>query len=403
MVSALDCTQGNLTCVTASEISVAGLPTPTLPNEGYRVFFAIVIMIILSGLTVIARIWTRIHNGQMGTDDYVIVAALGSCITQMVLWALAVRYGYGADYLRLDEYHRRMFNKWWFLGAILYPVTICLYKSSVILLNKRIFVQKHFQTASWIILIINICWGVGNTLGWIFQCIPIQLMWGDATEGVCWDMDGEWISLVAWNVFTDIAILTMPLPMVWKLNLKTRDKIMLSSVFLLGATVTACSFLSCSSAVDSLQKDDGQNTLTFGMANLFQVLESNIGIITSCLPILRAPLRQMFPRVFGTPRTNRAHYYYEDRHENTFALNYSTGQSKASVRGSRRTMDTKSDPDAFNKLAPRKSDELSIIHERAHMGHTSHNSSTHGDEESLQWDYDGDGIRKTVKVSVHKG
>lgn len=153
----------------------------------------------------------------------------------MTFWGLAVRYGYGGDYLRLESYNRRMFNKWWFLGAIFYPVTIACYKTSVILLNKRIFVQDRFQTASWAILILNACWAIGNTLGWIFQCIPVKMMWGDATEGKCWDAKGEWISLVVWNVFTDVVIITMPLPMVWRLSLKTRDKVLLSGLFLLGA------------------------------------------------------------------------------------------------------------------------------------------------------------------------
>jgi hypothetical protein len=153
----------------------------------------------------------------------------------MTFWALAVRYGYGGDYLLLETWNRRMFNKWWFLGAIFYPVTVSLYKTSVILLNKRIFVQKRFQIASWVILVINGCWALGNTLGWIFQCIPVQMMWGDASTGVCWNIQGEWISLVTWNVFTDIVILAMPIPMVWQLNLKVRDKMLLSGLFLLGA------------------------------------------------------------------------------------------------------------------------------------------------------------------------
>lgn len=63
-------------CVTMDDISPVGLPTEALPNEGYHVFFAVVILIILSGLTVVARILTRIRARQMGADDYAILAAL---------------------------------------------------------------------------------------------------------------------------------------------------------------------------------------------------------------------------------------------------------------------------------------------------------------------------------------
>lgn len=42
------------------------------------------------------------------------------------------------------------------------------------------------------------------------------------------------------------------------------------------------------------------STVTFALANLFQVLESNVGIIGACLPILRVPLKQHLPRIFGS-------------------------------------------------------------------------------------------------------
>lgn len=59
-------------------INPAGFPTPGLPNEGYRVWLALVIMIISSGLFVIARIVARAHAGQLGVDDYTIVGAMVS-------------------------------------------------------------------------------------------------------------------------------------------------------------------------------------------------------------------------------------------------------------------------------------------------------------------------------------
>jgi hypothetical protein len=42
-----------------------------------------------------------------------------SFIVQTTFWALSVRAGYGADYLKLNTYYRELFNKWWFLGSIL--------------------------------------------------------------------------------------------------------------------------------------------------------------------------------------------------------------------------------------------------------------------------------------------
>ena len=153
------------------------------------------------------------------------------------MWALSVRTGYGADYLRLDTYHRQEFNKWWFFGNVFYPITIAMFKTSVILLNKRIFVQKGFQKLCWIVLLINTCWALGNWLGMLLQCIPVPIMWGavPVTQGRCFNQRGLWMSIVAWDVSSDVMILGMAIPMVWKVNLRVKEKIMLSLLFMLGA------------------------------------------------------------------------------------------------------------------------------------------------------------------------
>lgn len=57
-------------------VNVAGFSTSELPNQGYRIFLALVIMIIVSGSFVTIRMATRISNRQLGADDYTIVAAL---------------------------------------------------------------------------------------------------------------------------------------------------------------------------------------------------------------------------------------------------------------------------------------------------------------------------------------
>ncbi len=43
------------------------------------------------------------------------------------------------------------------------------------------------------------------------------------------------VSLATWDVTIDVAALVLPQPMVWKLNLKKREKIMLAGMFCLGA------------------------------------------------------------------------------------------------------------------------------------------------------------------------
>lgn len=141
------------------------------------------------------------------------------------------------------------------MHQIFYPITLTLFKSAVILLNKRIFIQRWFQILCWCTLTVVCCWGLGNTLGTIFQCLPVSnpresltevsiswltwrqvsSMWGAVPAETCFNMDGHWISLVTWDVSTDVFILAMVIPLIWQLQLKVRDKAMLTGVFMLGA------------------------------------------------------------------------------------------------------------------------------------------------------------------------
>ncbi|KAK3677216.1 hypothetical protein LTR78_002754 [Recurvomyces mirabilis] len=344
-------------------INPAGFSTPGLENHGYTVWLALVIMVIISGTTVCLRVLIRTSANQMGSDDWAIVAAMTT------LWAMSVRTGYGSDYLKLSIPQRQEFNKYWFLGAIFYPVTLGLFKTSVILLNKRIFVQQKFQIVCWITLVVNSCWCLGNTLGWIFQCLPVQSMWGMAKARYCFDNDGKWISLVTWDVGTDVWIMAMAVPMIWHLRLATRQKIGLIGIFMLGAVVVVFSIMSCSAVLTSVQYENvhghKQNKYGFALANLFQVLESNMGVIGASLPVLRIPAKQFLPRIFGGRGSSQgsgkhAHYYESDSFTNRYVLQKLPERSKdgswhnVSVSGGDKL-----------RSGARKSDELGIIEESA--------------------------------------
>lgn len=147
----------------------------------------------------------------------------------------------------LYKAYTELFFRWWFVGSWFYPITLTLFTSSVILLNKRIFIQERFQKACWVVLVVVVCWGAGNAMGNIMQCLPVNTMWGatPSEDAVCWNQNGycefvelptpvqrtdgrSGISLVSWDISSDVVILTMPLPMIWSLHLKMKEKVMLT-------------------------------------------------------------------------------------------------------------------------------------------------------------------------------
>ena len=54
----------------------AGKGSPGLPDRGWPLYILSVVMVVVAGLFVLARVSTRLHKKQLGLDDYNIILAL---------------------------------------------------------------------------------------------------------------------------------------------------------------------------------------------------------------------------------------------------------------------------------------------------------------------------------------
>lgn len=123
---------------------------------------------------------------------------------------------------------------WFFVAQTPYKIVVCLNKASVVLLYMRIFITRSFQRICWGALSIIIGWSIGATFATIFQCVPVKKSWNKSLDGHCINSNVFWIAYAVMNVLTDVMVLSLPIPQIFKLHLKLRDKLMLCGVFLLG-------------------------------------------------------------------------------------------------------------------------------------------------------------------------
>ena len=94
------------------------------------------------------------------------------------------------------------------------------------------------------------------------------------------------------NLLIDLLILSLSVPMIWRLNLPDRQKASLTTIFLLGAFVFIASVLRVVS-FDKYQSDDLMYTGV--AAAVWTDVEQSTGILCACLPCMRP----LFGRVFG--------------------------------------------------------------------------------------------------------
>jgi hypothetical protein len=91
-----------------------------------------------------------------------------------------------------------------------------------------------------------VTFGISNTIVMIFQCTPIHLFWDGwrkETPGTCIDAQLYAFIRGGIQIFIDLAILSLPLPMLAKLQMSIKRKVQIMSMFCVGFTITIVSCL----------------------------------------------------------------------------------------------------------------------------------------------------------------
>ena len=131
----------------------------------------------------------------------------------------------------------------------------------------------------------------------IFECHPVSYYWDKSTgpgghaNVSCIDETQfyRWNGVA--NLLIDLLILSLSLPMIWRLNIPLRQKASLTAIFLLGAFVFIASIV----RVTSFQEFKPDDLMYTGVAAaIWTDVEQSIGIVCACLPCLRPLLGRVF-------------------------------------------------------------------------------------------------------------
>lgn len=137
-----------------------------------------------------------------------------------------------------------MMAKFLVVAEILYVFNLVWTKLSILFMYYRIFRFPYFKRWAYIIGTFVILWVICITFLFIFICVPVQKLWNPSLPGRCINQVGTWIANAASTILTDLMILLLPVPQVWKLQLRLSEKLALTFAFGLGFLyVTHVSFL----------------------------------------------------------------------------------------------------------------------------------------------------------------
>ncbi|EXL51972.1 hypothetical protein FOCG_07785 [Fusarium oxysporum f. sp. radicis-lycopersici 26381] len=284
-----------------------GFPADGIDNHGWKLYITSLVMIISSGLFVVARCIARYSIHKLGSDDVAIIVSLISSVLLSTYIQLAIHHGYGMHKDDLEKPDLRMALKMFFIAQTPYKATVCLNKVAAILLYLRLFVTKSFRVWSFVVLGVVVGYSIGGIAATIWQCVPIKGAWDKSVDAKCIDSNKFWVAYAVLNILTDVMVLALPIMPIMRLQTSRREKLLLCCVFLLGGFVTITSILRVTSVSNSL-KNKKDMTWNFIDRGVWTLIEANLGIIAACLPVLRQPMGKLFPRIFGSTKKSSLYY-----------------------------------------------------------------------------------------------
>jgi hypothetical protein len=120
------------------------------------------------------------------------------------------------------------------VAEVLYVFNLVWTKLSFLMMYYRIFRFPYFKKWAYIIGTFIVMWVICITFLFIFICVPVQKLWYPQLPGRCINQVGTWIANAISTIVSDFATLILPIPQIWKLQLRKSDKIALTFTFGLG-------------------------------------------------------------------------------------------------------------------------------------------------------------------------
>ncbi|KAK4215468.1 hypothetical protein QBC37DRAFT_458669 [Rhypophila decipiens] len=257
-------------------------------------------------LTLVAlglRCWGRYYNGtKLYWDDYLAILSSAQGVAILVIQGMWSTMGEGLPFAAVNRNNLVMTKMLLIVFELLYATCTATIKFSVLFFYLRIFSVQVGSTLGKLVqcaLAFVTLWTVGNLLQVYLICTPFEASYDDEFVGACGNRIASYIGIGAFNVVADFAIMSLPMSVIWSLQIDRSSKIGLTVVFFLGFITTGISLV----RMISLPRDLELSNLTQSMVwpVFWTTLEVHISILCINVPTLAYVLRY-----FTNPRGARS-------------------------------------------------------------------------------------------------
>ncbi|KAJ5111305.1 hypothetical protein N7532_001840 [Penicillium argentinense] len=262
-----------------------------------RVLIITTIFTVLAALFVAIRLFTRVKLVKNpGYDDLLILGALLSSITFYAFILVERHYGLGVQKASLPDSAIQGQMHYLWVSVPFYNLSLILAKLSALIFYTSIFRIRSFLIVTYITMGFLVIAGLWMVLSGFVFCVPVHEFWSLNTASRlkhCLPEGPVWFTNAGIQIFTDVVILILPMPVLSRLRLPKRQRAGIMLVFGVGIFVIATSSARVYELSIMIRGHDF--TKTNAEAAVWSSLEANVSIICACLP----PLHPLISRIFS--------------------------------------------------------------------------------------------------------
>ncbi|PVH91818.1 hypothetical protein DM02DRAFT_545072 [Periconia macrospinosa] len=281
----------------------------TYPKENYgpTVLGVTITVTIIALITLIARLYVRVKMiRNVGWDDYVMIAAMVVCIAEQAVIIREVHFGAGKHINQISPEGIKEAFKLNFVTQPLYLFSVMLVKESVGFFLLRIAITPFYRRTISSIMVFIALYTLASFMPLLLQCTNLALLWDREAKGTCWDpkiVKATAYAFSALNIMTDLLFAVfIPVPMLWKAQMKRRQKGLILGILGLGLFATAAAIVKMTYLPYLGQTGDW----LWDVCNLliWATVETRTGIIAGNLACLRPLFRSVLGSTYGRGSRN---------------------------------------------------------------------------------------------------
>ncbi|KAJ3941175.1 uncharacterized protein N0V96_009053 [Colletotrichum fioriniae] len=235
-------------------------------------------------LRIYARIWVI---KAPGWDDAVMVMSAARWIS----FVIQARYGLGKHFLTIDKkYDYVVFNHVAFWQAIISAAGALMFlKVSIALSLLRLSKTGWYKWALWSTIALVFFYSIGGMFPFFLHCKPMSGFWDRNTTPPPKCKDGNNINLfgiinTGFNIFTDVILATLPVPIIWNLQMKRKLRLYAIGILSLGYFAVSMGIVK---AVYQLNNDSEPDKTFNRSIQFWGFLQLQVGIAAACAPALK--------------------------------------------------------------------------------------------------------------------